>query len=204
METEKTAPPEIFWHCGMMRTGTTYLQSSVFPFFEGLHYIRKDEFAHRSAIMDAHPQARFLISYEVYQGERGAEEIRSFARQWPSARPILVLRQQGDWLRSEYKRLLKNGAVREFREVWDPANPAAIYQPADLQLSDLIACLEASFEARPYANAASITSGSRFANSVARTAALVASFCTPDLHGEKACTPSPNIPSMVAQNCVMM
>jgi len=149
METETTVPPEIFWHCGMMRTGTTYLQSSVFPFFEGLHYIRKDEFAHRSAILNAHPQARFLISYEVYQGVRGAEEIRSFARQWPSARPILVLRQQGDWLRSEYKRLLKNGAVREFSEVWDPGNPAAIYQPSDLQLGDLIACLEASFEARP-------------------------------------------------------
>jgi len=141
--------PLIFWHCGMMRTGTTYLQSSVFPFFEGLEYIGKDQYANRLQIVAAKREKRFLVSYEVYQGDRGAEEIRNFARAWPEARPILVLRKQGDWLRSEYKRLLKNGVVRQFSEVWDPSNADAVYQPSDLCLADRIACLEKSFTSKP-------------------------------------------------------
>ena len=150
METERTTRhPEIFWHCGMMRTGTTYLQSSVFPLFEGLRYIGKDQYADRSRIVREHPSERFLVSFEVYQGGRGVEEIESFAARWPEARPILVLRRQGDWLRSEYKRLLKNGAVREFREVWDPENPTAIYKPSDLRLGDRVACLEENFQSQP-------------------------------------------------------
>lgn len=150
MSTDTRSPqPLIFWHCGMMRTGTTYLQSSVFPFFEGLEYIDKDQYADRSGIVEAHPGARFLVSYEVYQGDRGAEEIRNFARTWPEARPILVLREQSDWLRSEYKRLLKNGVVRQFREVWDPGNADAIYQPSDLCLADRIACLDECFTTKP-------------------------------------------------------
>ena len=149
MTERTTRHPEIFWHCGMMRTGTTYLQSSVFPLFEGLRYIGKDQYADRSRIVREHPSERFLVSFEVYQGGRGVAEIESFATRWPEARPILVLRRQGDWLRSEYKRLLKNGAVREFREVWDPENPAALYKPRDLRLGDRIACLEENFQSQP-------------------------------------------------------
>ena len=150
MSTEIQSPrPLVFWHCGMMRTGTTYLQSSVFPFFEGIRYIGKDQYAERSKIRAGHPDDRYLVSYEVYQDHRGSDEIRAFAQQWPEACPILVLREQGDWLRSEYKRLLKNGVVREFSEVWDPENPNAIYQPSDLRLAERIALLEDCFTTKP-------------------------------------------------------
>lgn len=141
--------PEIFFHCGMMRTGTTFLQKSVFPFFEGIHYVHKKQYHDRKAIVGSVPASKFLISYELAMDGQWEKELTNVARAWPHATPIVVLRKHSEFLLSEYKRQLKNGTVCLFSEIWDPENEKAFYQTADLLFDERLGFLEKQFSAQP-------------------------------------------------------
>lgn len=144
-----TSHLEIFFHCGMMRTGTTYLQNAVFPFFEGIHYIHKRRYHDRELIVRETNAPKYLISFELAMNQQWNRELISIARRWPHATPIVVLRKHSDFLLSEYKRQLKNGTVRLFNEIWDPDNPDALYQPADLMFSERLDFLDQQFTTEP-------------------------------------------------------
>ena len=133
----------------MMRTGTTYLQNAVFPFFEGLHYIHKKQFFERKRIVEETEADRYLISYELAMDDQWEREIVNMARDFPQAIPIVVLRKHSAWLKSEYKRQLKNGNIRQLDALWSASDDSSLYSKSDLMYVDRIACLQQHFTQEP-------------------------------------------------------
>ena len=83
--------PQIYFHCGMMRTGTTYLQNAVFPHFRGLRYIHKKQYWDTSTIIHETDAAKYLVSYELRMGEQWEEEIATLKKD----NPDLPISKQG-------------------------------------------------------------------------------------------------------------
>ncbi|MDX1477046.1 MAG: hypothetical protein R3301_05040 [Saprospiraceae bacterium] len=133
----------------MMRTGTTFLQKSVFPHLKGIRYIPKPQFFERDEIIRDSAAARFLISYELAMDEQWQREIDHVSEDWPDAIPIVVVRRHSDWLLSEYKRQLKNGHILQFEELWSEGEGQAQYHREDLLYCDRIAILRDRFSQPP-------------------------------------------------------
>ncbi|MDX1406591.1 MAG: hypothetical protein R3330_00615 [Saprospiraceae bacterium] len=140
---------EIFYHCGMMRTGTTYLQRTVFPYFKGIRYVPKRQYFERDEIIRDSAASRFLISYELAMDDQWEREINNVSEEWPDTTPIVVIRRHSDWLLSEYKRQLKNGYIRHFHQLWSEDDKAAQYQKEDLMYCRRVAFLREKFNNPP-------------------------------------------------------
>lgn len=131
-------------HIGIAKTGTTWLQTRCLPQLPGYHFARgdyvlwallrnlvlepDDHFA--EAALGAHvghlerrlDAARLLISEETLSGylfNGGADRPRTagrLSRAFPNARILLVVREQGGFLRSLYHQYVANGGYRSFRD----------------------------------------------------------------------------------------
>ena len=110
-------PKKIFFHIGIERTATTYLQKKIFPHFQNIHYIPKNEYKNKDDIISQTNHERCLISYELPPDMEG--ELKQFAQQYPDANIIIVLRRQDQWIASQYKRYLKNGQCSELKHLLD-------------------------------------------------------------------------------------
>jgi hypothetical protein len=103
-------PTKIFFHVGLERTGTTFLQRKVFPHFKGLRYIPKKQYLRAPEIIRTTPQKTVLVSHEFNRGF--ADAMRAFRKTVEGdIYPIIVLRRHDKWLLSLYKRDLKNGKI---------------------------------------------------------------------------------------------
>jgi hypothetical protein len=110
--------PEIYFHVGLERTGTTFLHKSVFPKFKGIRYISKQEFKDAPHIIRASNNKRFLLSKEFYNSDI-TPVVQNFVKKYPQTRIIIVLRRQDYWITSQYKRKIKNGFLQPLNKFID-------------------------------------------------------------------------------------
>ncbi len=141
--------PTIYWHIGTERTGTKYLQQSVFPNFKGIGYIDRSQFHSTKAIIDKGEHSTYLVSFELNLNADLEPYIKGFLAQFPAAIPIVVFRPQDQWLISQYKRHLKNGKPGTFTDMFDVANDNGLYKRDDLSYTKLIEKLEHYFQHPP-------------------------------------------------------
>lgn len=110
--------PEIYFHAGMMRTASTFMQKTVFPELTGIHYISKKQYGKAHKIITESDSEKILVSFEL-NNALFFTHLESFAQRYPDAGIILVLRRQDDWIASHYKRAVKNGFHDDFRKYFD-------------------------------------------------------------------------------------
>ena len=113
---------KVFFHVGLGKTGTTYLQYRVFPKFKNIHYIQRTKYHDFQyvKIIQKSDHKRFLVSREFdRQLERELKNIQSVL---PKARIIIVLRRQDQWIASQYRRQVKNGKTYDFNDFIDLQN----------------------------------------------------------------------------------
>lgn len=111
---------EIFFHVGLAKTGTTYLQYRFFPYLRGIYYIQRTAYKKAFKIIDSTDYEKYLVSNEFDQ--QFYREVGKIAARYPSAKLIIVLRRHDSWLASEYKRFVKNGfagSVRDFLDIYN-------------------------------------------------------------------------------------
>jgi len=109
--------PEIFFHPGFGKTGTTYLQYRFFPKLEGIFYIPRTRMHRAKAKLRKQEHERYLVSREH---DRDLHEvIQDFIQEFPQAKIIFVLRRQDKWIASQYRRQTKNGRGILFEEYVD-------------------------------------------------------------------------------------
>jgi hypothetical protein len=70
-------PKDIFFHVGLARAASAYLQHKVFPHFTGVHYIPPNHYRRYQHIIAATTAPKYLVSREFDQ--RLACESRQFA-----------------------------------------------------------------------------------------------------------------------------
>ncbi|MEQ8518864.1 MAG: hypothetical protein RLN79_08990 [Cytophagales bacterium] len=147
MEESQNKIPKVFYHVGMGRAASTYLQYDVFPFFKNVTYIQRTRFKYFNKIVKRGKSEKYFVSREYDQ--QFDEEVEKFSKQFPDAHPIVVFRRHDGWIASQYRRFVKNGNHLTFKEFIDLENDKGLFSIADLSYYPKINYLEKHFSNKP-------------------------------------------------------
>ena len=112
--------PQIFFHVGLPKTASTFLQRNIFPKLEGIEFVKKHAFKHYHKKVRKSRAEKILFSTELNIGKpRTDEKIQHFARSFPDATPIIVLRRHDQWIRSKYKQHIRKHGRLHFHQFFN-------------------------------------------------------------------------------------
>lgn len=137
---------EVYFHIGLGKTGTKYLQFDFFPKLKGINYIPMTKFKKSKKIIKSKGKGKFLVSREC--DERFEEMVRWFAEDFPDAGIVMVLRRQDEWIYSQFKRLIKNGRTWKFEEFFN-FEDKGYFKIKDLYFYNKIKLVERTFTKKP-------------------------------------------------------
>ena len=139
---------EVFFHVGLGRAASTYLQNRVFPKLEGIRYIHRDRYRAFPKIIDRSRHTKYLISREA--ARRLKDRLREFAEYRRDGKVILVLRRHDQWIASHYRRYVKNGGSHSFESFLDlDGNHPILWGRDDLEFMTMIRSAEHYFDRPP-------------------------------------------------------
>lgn len=138
---------EIFFHVGLGKTGSTYLQYKVFPKFKNIHYIQRTHYAKSFAIIKKTKYVKYLVSNEF--DRQFPYEINRISKEFPQAKIIMVLRRNDSWLASQYRRWIKNGFSGTFEEFVDIDNDRGEWKLKDAYFYPYIEMIIEKFGSKP-------------------------------------------------------
>ena len=137
--------PDIFFHVGLPKTASTFLQRNVFPKLEGIEFVKKHAFHHYRKHVKRCRQPKILFSTELNIGKRRTDrKIQNFAATFPEARPIILLRRHDRWLRSKYKQHIRKHGWLRFDEFFN-LNDTGKVKVSELVYMDKIRFLNSLF-----------------------------------------------------------
>lgn len=139
--------PQIYFHLGLGKTGTTFLQYRAFPYFKGFHYIQRTKYRRAKEIIAKSNANRFFISFECDQ--QLERVVKDWVKDHPQTTPILVFRRHDSWIASQFRRFLKNCNVTRFEELLDLDKDTGKFKRKDLLFMPMIRMVEASFMSKP-------------------------------------------------------
>ncbi|MFP4046366.1 MAG: hypothetical protein ACLFT4_01245 [Bacteroidales bacterium] len=147
---DKNKEKIVFFHVGLPKTASTFLQIKVFPKFKGIEYIKKHDFKKRDRIIANSSYNRILLSIELdLDVEEGRRKARSVAENYPNSYPIVVLRKHGSWLKSKYKYFLRKHGTKDFQEYYHPEKTETVLKDKNLLFFQKIKYLEETFPNPP-------------------------------------------------------
>lgn len=139
---------QIFFHVGLGKTASTYLQIRVFPFFKKTEYIHKlSRYKKATEIIKKEDSKRYLISREFDQ--QFEDEVKKFSLHYPDTTAIIVFRRHDSWIASQYRRFFKNGHVIPFTNFFDLKNDTGIFKKIDLDFYHYLELIEKYFTKKP-------------------------------------------------------
>ncbi|WP_457567725.1 hypothetical protein [Desulfurobacterium sp.] len=137
---------EVYFHVGLGKTGSKYLQFVFFPALEGINYIHMTRYRKSKEIIKRSGSGKFLVSREFdRQFER---EVEWFSKDFPDAGAIMVLRRHDEWILSQYKRFVKNGHRYSFDEFFN-LDDTGFFRIKHLLFYEKIKFLEEHFTRKP-------------------------------------------------------
>jgi len=139
--------PEIYFHVGLGKTGTTFLQYQVFTQLKGVKYIQRTRYKKAKHIIAKGKPVKYLVSREFDQ--QLETEVKDFAATYPNTTAIMVLRRHDSWIASQYRRAIKNGFTYNFNEFIDLENDTGFFKIKDLTYYNMILLLEKHFTKKP-------------------------------------------------------
>lgn len=145
---------KIAFHIGLHKTGTTFMQNSVFPAWPGIRYLR---FRNLEYFLRLEAHSTYLVSCEGLSGSTFAskaerlEAIRRLSEMFPQAKIVISFRRHGDYLASLYSQYLRYGGKEAFDGFFslDEGREAHL-KPHDVRFGDLIRQARDSFGAPPF------------------------------------------------------
>lgn len=138
---------DIFFHVGLGKTGSTYLQHKFFPKLKGVHYIHHTNYKRALRIIGQKKHNRYFVSREF--DRQFLDEIKKFSAAYPDTSPIMILRQQDSWIASQYRRFTKNGTGLYFKEFIDIDENKGRWDIKELNFYEKIQQLEHYFNQKP-------------------------------------------------------
>lgn len=145
--SEKKRDIEIYFHIGLGKTATTYLQYEFFPKLKGIYYIQRTLYRKYQEVIDNTNHSRYFVSREFDQ--QLEEEVDKIAAAYPKARIIIVLRRQDGWIASQYRRYVKNGGGLSFPEYFDVEHDSGLWKRSDVDFMAKIKYVEEKFGQPP-------------------------------------------------------
>ncbi|MDH3694988.1 MAG: hypothetical protein OER96_10510 [Gammaproteobacteria bacterium] len=138
---------KIYFHVGLGKAASTYLQHSVFPIFQDIHYIHRNRYRSSTKIIARGEYTKYLLSREFTRGFEN--KLSKFLDRHPDAYPIIVFRRHDEWIASQYRRYVKNGGTAEFEGFIDIDNNKGIWSKSELEFYARIETLERCFGRPP-------------------------------------------------------
>jgi hypothetical protein len=139
---------KIFFHVGLGKVASTYLQYKFFPKLKGIYYVARSNFKKHNEIIARTNYQSYLLSLEYdRQLER---ELKKFAKNHPQASIIILLRRHDSWIASQYRRYVKNGGAFSFEEFIDVDNDTGYWEKSVLQFHDKLLFIEHLFGRKPF------------------------------------------------------
>lgn len=139
--------PEVFFHVGLGKVASKYLQYHVFPHFKNIRYIPTTRFYHCIPEIRQGKHPSYLVSREF--DNQFVREVTRFAKEFPDAHPILLLRRHDDWIASQYRRSAKNGFTGPFTDFIDLEKDTGKFTRESLDFYGKIELLEKLYQNRP-------------------------------------------------------
>lgn len=122
----------IFFHVGLGKTASKYLQYRVFPYFKGVYYIQRTRYRKYPKIIKNTEYPKYFVSNEFdRQLERELDKCKSH---FNDAKVIMLIRKHDSWLASQYRRKIKNGSSFMFNEYLDLENDNGFWKISDAYL----------------------------------------------------------------------
>jgi len=139
---------KIFFHVGLGKTASTFLQEQVFPFFKDVEYIHRNyRYQRVEEIISEGEEFRYFVSREFDQ--QFEQEVTKFAKHSPDAKIIIVFRRHDGWIASQYRRFFKNGHLIPFNHFFDLENDKGVFKKKDLDYSHYLQIVEDNFTQKP-------------------------------------------------------
>ena len=111
---------EIYFHVGLAKTGSTFLQKNFFPYLRNINYISTHKYKKCINIIKTTNYKSYLISREF---DRQLEpEVKKILSHFPQTKIIVIFREHEKWISSQFKRLSKNGWHWSFKEFYKNDN----------------------------------------------------------------------------------
>lgn len=139
--------PLIYFHVGLGKVASKYLQHLIFPHFIGLHYVPTTQYHRVNRYIKNHPHPVYLVSREFDQ--QLESEITKFAASYQQVHSIILLRRHSSWIASQYRRFAKNGFYHPFEYFFDLQLDRGRFKQADLNFYHKIELLEHTFGRPP-------------------------------------------------------
>ena len=139
---------QIYYHVGLGKAASTYLQNRVFPALQGIRYVHRDRYRRYKSVIEKTTDTRYLISREA--AIRLNERLDEFAAFKADAQVILVLRRHDRWIASHYRRYVKNGGSLSFERYADlDSEHPLIWGAKQMHFMPMIEAIEKRFHSRP-------------------------------------------------------
>lgn len=139
--------PAIFFHVGLGKVASTYLQYRFFPKLNGIRYIQRTRYRKAPAIIEQEKAFPYLVSREF--DRQLPQEVAWFSGYFRDVQPIILLRRHDEWIASQYRRYLKNGGNLPLSEFLDLKHDQGRWKQAEVRFMPYIQTLAAHFDHPP-------------------------------------------------------
>ncbi len=144
-----------YFHVGLHKTASTYLQRLVFPKWPEIKYLRYRNIEYFLRLPE---NEKYLISCEGLSGatfatlEDRRRGLARLAEMFPGANAIIGLRPHGGFVASLYSQYVRYGGSEPFEGFFSLEGPqdGVVWRREDLCFRALIECLESSFGKPPF------------------------------------------------------
>lgn len=139
--------PLLFFHVGMGKVASTYLRTDFFPHLRGIRYLPRRQKHRVLEIMARGGHTRYLLCRAL--DTQMDEVVTPIARAHAHTCPIIVFRHPVSWIKSQYRRFVKNGFPGSLREFIDVADDLGFWGRDELHFTRKIRLLEDRFGRPP-------------------------------------------------------
>ena len=120
---------EIYFHVGLAKTGSTFLQKNFFPYLKNIKYLDTHKYNKCVDIINSSNYKSYLISREF--DKQFEKEIKKFTTFFPQTKIIVVFRRHDKWIASQYKKSVKNGWYWNFKNFYN-INNTGLWKDSDM------------------------------------------------------------------------
>lgn len=138
---------EIYFHVGLPKTASTFLQLKVFPRFKGVHYTRKRYTDYYPEIVERTNEDKFLFSCEY--GDALEEKLDLLKERFSDAHVILVLRDHAGWISSKYKYHIRKHGSHDFRSFFDIYEDKGVLKQRAVVYENYVRMIDQRFAQKP-------------------------------------------------------
>lgn len=118
------SPPRLTFHCGLPKTGSTFLQEAVFPFTRSGTYVTGKQAFGGVVEQISRGRGCTLVSDETltwtpldeagFSSRRRERTLSQIAAAWPGSQLLMFLREPSEMVRAHYAQYLHDGGPKKF------------------------------------------------------------------------------------------